>query len=227
MSKSYRLELLIRHSNETALAARRDFKTQMEAVRKSFAFLDYHFRTLESEPKSLFRNVKMVLTTRFTNHLFSTLLLCERGLILDAFNCSRSGIETTAFYWLVCLDPNSAVLYEQERSPPPVEVRKRLEALGVDVNEIRQLYSFESGIAHVGNKYDNLQIRWEEGANGKLMVGGGSNPPVQCSMLEAMPSAIARFIRHDEKYIVTIEKDRFVIGDENDDSEAIRDPRRD
>jgi hypothetical protein len=131
MGKSYRLELLIRHSNETAMATRRNFKMQMDAVRKSFAFLDHHFRTLEADPKSLARNVKMVLTTRFTNHLFSSLLLCERGLILDAFNCSRTGIETTAFYWLVCLDPDSAPLYEQERSPPPVEVRKRLEVLGV------------------------------------------------------------------------------------------------
>lgn len=210
MRSKYSFDLLLKHSNDLSLSTRRNFKSQMASVRSAIGFMNKHFSSLESKPRGLVRNVKMALTARFTNHLFSTVLLCERGLILDSFNCSRSGIETTAFYWLVCLDPEAAELYQGERSQPPVEVRKRLEALGVDVKEIRELYGFESTIAHVGNKYDNLQIRWEDGGkNGGLLIGGGESPTVQRAILEALPSAVARFVKHDADYIVTVQDAQF------------------
>jgi hypothetical protein len=220
MRKRYNFDLLLKHSNETALSTRRNHKPQMACVRSAFGFLDVHFHRLEQKPVGLVRNVKLALTARFTNHLFSMVQLCERGLVLDAFNCSRSGIETSAFYWLVCLDPQTAALYEAERSQPPVEVRKRLETLGVEVKELRELYSYESAIAHVGNKYDNLQIRWDEGASGKLMVGGGSVPLVQRAILETVPSTVARFVRHDDDYLVTIREDHFEIT--TDEEKAAR-----
>jgi len=203
MSKSYRFELLLRHSNETALGTRQVLKREILEARKVFGFLDQHFRTLEKEPTSLVRNVKMALTARFTNHLFSTLLLVERGLILDAFNGSRSALEATAFYWLVCNDESTAELYDADRSLQPVEVRKRLESIGVDVQAIRDLYSLESAIAHVGNRYDHLQIRWEEGANGKLLIGGGAaDRNLQKAMLEGLIRAVFRFVKFERAYIV-------------------------
>ncbi|MEK7245433.1 MAG: hypothetical protein AAB223_05385 [Pseudomonadota bacterium] len=202
MNKSYRFELLFKHSNETALNMRRTLKREMMEARKVFSFLDYHFQTLEKKPKSHLRNVKMALTARFINHLFAALLLIDRGLILDAFNCLRSALETTAFYWLVCRDEHAAPLYDAEKSLAPVEVRKRLEALGVDVRAIRDLYQLESTIAHVGNPYDQLQIRWEQGANGKLLIGGGPNSELQKPMLEEIIRTVFRFVKFEKDYII-------------------------
>lgn len=167
-----------------------------------FAFLGQHFHAIELEPKGLVRNVKLALIARFTNHLFSALLLGERGLLLDAFNCSRAALETTAFYWLVCKDNNAAQMYDAEKSVPPVEVRKRLEAIGIDVAAIRERYSLESTVAHVGNKYDQLQIRWERGGDGRLLIGGGIVPEVQKALFEGIVRATFRFIRFDDRYDV-------------------------
>lgn len=102
----------------------------------------------------------------------------------------------------MCRDASAASLYELEKSIPPVEIRKKLEAVGVDVTLIRDLYSLESSIAHVGNPYDQLQIRWEGGGSGKLLIGGENNIPVQKEMLIGIVLTVFRFIKFDEDYIV-------------------------
>jgi antitoxin component HigA of HigAB toxin-antitoxin module len=202
MRHRYNFDLLFRHSNEIANATRRDLKTQIAEARRIFGFLDQHFSALEQKGKSHSRNVKMALTARFINNMFAALMLVERGLLLDAFNSLRSGIEVTAFYWLVCKDTTTAALYDAQKSPQPVEVRKRLEALGVDVNALRELYGLASNVAHVGNQYDQLQIQWEREKDGKLLIGGGSRPDVQRAMLEDIVRAVFRFVRFDDDYVV-------------------------
>lgn len=196
----YRYELLSVHMNEIVAETRRTLKKEVMEARKAFTFLDKHFHSIEKFPKGLVRNVKMLLTTRFTNHLLSTLMLAERGLVLDAINCSRSALETTAFYWLVCHDPSSANSYDGEKSVPPVEIRKKLESLGVDVQAIRALYGQESSIAHVGNKSDQVQIRWERGTNGALLVGGGMVPEMQRAIFEGIVRAVFRFVKFEPCY---------------------------
>ena len=200
----YQYDLLNRHSNELALETRRSFKKEVTVVKKSFGFLAQHIDRLEHEPKSHVRNVKMALTARFINHLFSHVLLAERGLLLDAANCARSATETLAFYWLVCKEPSSAGLYDAEESPRPVDIRKRLEGLGIDVSDLRKQYGYESAVSHVGNKYDNLQITWEKERTGMLHIGGGGDANVRRSMLNELPKYIALFAMHDPNYIVTI-----------------------
>jgi hypothetical protein len=144
----------------------------------------------------------MMLTARFINHMFSQLLLTERGLLLDAFNCSRAAIETTGFYWLVLKDPSTAELYDSEKSLKPVEVRKRLEVLDIDITALRDLYGFQSEIAHVGNKTDGLQIFWESPRAGRLLIGGGGDRDVQRALLVGMVKSVFRFVKYDEDYIV-------------------------
>ena len=95
-----------------------------------------------------------------------------------------------------------AAFYDVERSPKPIEVRKRLEALGIDVGPLRDLYSFQSEVAHVGNKTDMLQIAWEKDTNGRLLIGGGVDLTVQRALLISMIKAAFRFVRYDEDYIV-------------------------
>lgn len=200
----YHFDLLYRHSNELALTTRRTFKAEVATVKASFGFLAQHFDRLERERKSHVRNVKMALTARFMNHLFAHVLLAERGLLLDAANCARSATETTAFYWLVGKDASAAGLYDAQESPRPVEIRKRLETLGVDVSDLRENYGYESAVSHVGNKYDNLQITWEKERTGKLQIGGGGDPNMRRAMLNELPKFIAMFVMHDPDYVVSI-----------------------
>lgn len=93
-------------------------------------------------------------------------------------------------------------MYNAEKSVPPVEIRKRLEALGVDVGAIREIYSRESAVAHVGNKYDQLQIRWEQGGDGRLLIGGGIVPDVQKALFEGITRATFRFVKFEDRYDV-------------------------
>ncbi|MFT6557074.1 MAG: hypothetical protein ACJAYR_000925 [Sneathiella sp.] len=199
----YHFDLLYRHSNELSLETRRTFKNEVKSIKEAFGFLDQHLAELEKSPKNHHRNVKMALTARFLNHLFSYVILTERGLILDASNCGRSATETTAFYWLVCKDPSSSSLYDKEQSPRPIDVRKKLEAIGVDVSELRDKYGFESNIAHVGNKYDNLQISWEKQKSGSLHIGGGGDVNTRREYLQAVSHYIYMFVLHDPNYVVT------------------------
>jgi hypothetical protein len=209
VANQYGFDLLFRHSNEVALTTRRILKQPVHEARKLFAFLGGHFHAIERDPPGLLRNVKLALTARFTNHLFSELMLIERGLLLDAFSCSRSALETTACYWLVLKDPATATFYDADRSLKPVEVRKRLAALGVDIGPLRELYSFQSEVAHVGNRTDSLQIKWEQGASGRLLIGGGGDQGVQRAMLVGMVKSVFRFVKHDEEYIVPDLDERF------------------
>lgn len=202
MRNRYSFELLFRHSNELAFNTRRTLKKQITETRKIFTFLDQHFEALKQKDKTHANNIKIALTVRFINNMFSALFLIERGLFLDGFNSLRSGIEATAFYWLICKDEASALFYDAERSLQPVEVRKRLEVLGVDIRTIRELYSLTSTIAHVGNPYDQLQIRWGQESNGDLLIGRGSYPDVQKAMLEDILRAVFRFVKFENDYIV-------------------------
>jgi len=145
----------------------------------------------------------MALTARFINHLFSYVQLIERGLYLDAANCARSATETTAFYWLVCCDPAASKLYDETDSPRPVEIRKRLEDLGIDVSELKDVYGVQSSVSHVGNKYDNIQIHWKDiGKDGRFFIGGGQNAQLQKDMLQLVSAYIVSFIKQDESYEV-------------------------
>lgn len=198
----YAFDLLFRHSNEVAISTRKALKQPVEQSRKIFTFLDTHLSSIENQPRGLARNVRMMLTARFINHMFSQLLLTERGLLLDAFNCSRAAIETTAYYWLVLKDPSAAELYDSEKSLKPVEVRKRLEVLNINITALRDLYGLQSQIAHVGNKTDGLQVYWASSGDGRLLIGGGGERDVQRALLVGMVKSAFRFVKYDEAYIV-------------------------
>jgi hypothetical protein len=206
----YDFDPLFKHSNEVATRTRREFRHEVAAIKAALRCLDVLFHGLQAKPISLQSNVRMALVARFTNHLWSQFLLCERGLILDCFNASSTALETTALYWLICVNSTAASLYGAERSVPPVKMRERLEAEGVDVAELRDLYSFESGVGHVGNHSDNLQIRWEGGGTGHLLLGGGYLPHMQGPILQSIPASILRVVRHDPDCRVEVTDDRLV-----------------
>ncbi len=193
----YGFQMIFRHSNSLAIESRKLFKVENHSIGAAFAVLDALFDYLQQQPKSPDRNVKLVLLTRFINHLVSAHLLLERGLILDAHNPLRSALESTAFYWLVCLDPASAENFLGQKSPRPVEIRRRVEELGADVSGLREEYSFLSEVSHVGNPTENIQLDWQSINDATLLVGGGRNVPVQRHLLAVMPNMIGKFLLYE------------------------------
>jgi hypothetical protein len=128
-----------------------------------YAFIDDAFRDfseviekLEGEPPSLERNVKLILACKLLNHIYSGIVLAENGLIDGAIACERSALETVAYFWLVCLDSRICAEYNNGKRMQPVEVRKLLERAGVNITDIRKLYSRASDIVHVGRNSERF-----------------------------------------------------------------------
>ena len=193
----YGFQMIFRHSNALAIESRRLFKVENHTIERAFVVLDALFDYLQKQPKTLARNVKLVLLTRFINHIFSAHLLVERGLLLDAHNPLRSALESVAFYWLVCFDPASAEQFEGRNSPRPVEIRRRLEELGADVSGLRDEYSFLSEVSHVGNPTEHIQLDWKTKNDATLLVGGARNISIQRHLLAAMPNMIGKFLLYE------------------------------
>ncbi|WP_341501453.1 DUF5677 domain-containing protein [Gallaecimonas sp. GXIMD4217] len=151
-----------------------------------------YFRSLEDSPKSLVRNVKMVLAARFINHLYSSFILVESGMISDAITCERSAIEVLAAYKLLCVKPDLAEKYNKGKFLKPYEVRDKLENLGYpeEKDKIKNIYSSASGITHVNRDHERFTSEWEKENNGVLYVGGRFSEPDALHMLEFLPALI-------------------------------------
>lgn len=198
----YNFDLVMRHSNMLALESRKNNKEHYLSAKQALSFLGTVIDEIGNEKKTHHRNVRMALATRFYNHLFSQIILTERGLYLDASNAFRSATETAAFYWLVSLDPSSSSLYDNTESPQPVEIRKKLENLDVDVSELRNFYKYQSSMCHVGNSHDNMQIKWREKNEGEFSVGGQANHGLDEIFFSGIFGAIAFFLKYDPTYEV-------------------------
>ncbi len=57
-------------------------------------------------------------------------------------------------------------------------------------------------LPRTSESYDQLQIRWEEGDNGRPLIGGGPNTDLQKAMLEGVIRALFRFMRFEQNYVV-------------------------
>jgi hypothetical protein len=196
----YGFQMLSRHSNHLALESRKLFKSENNTIERTFSVLDELFAYLQRQPSNLARNVKLVLLTRFINHLLAAHILLERGLILDVHNLFRSALETTAFYWLICLQPQSAEQIVAPTSPRPVEIRKRIEQLGGDLAGLKAEYGFLSEVGHVGNPTEHIQLDWQSPKNAKLLVGGARNIEVERHLLKHVPNMVGRFIFYEPAF---------------------------
>ena len=149
---------------------------------KAFDDFDTFLHDLGNEPVSLKRNVTMMLACKLFNHGYSGLILAESGLIVDSILCERNALETIAFHWLVRIDEKSAEEYLENDTPRPVEVRKRLEKYGVDINSIKELYASGSQATHVGRDGERFQSQWATLSEGKLFFGGAFLPKDQSQL---------------------------------------------
>ena len=162
-------------------------------IDQEFADFDDFLNELENQPPSLDRNVRMMLACKFLNHVYSALVLAERGLIVDAVLCERNALETAAFHWLVCLDPNALQEYGQNDIPRPADVRQRLEQLGVDITSLRDLYASASQASHVGRQSERFHSQWESVSKGKLSFGGAFAPQDLAEMFRFLPALLCWF----------------------------------
>ncbi len=188
----YSFEKLLKHTE----VIRADSKALILKNKKAWdeavgSFSDY-FQSLEDSPKSIDRNVKIVLATRFMNHLYSSFILSERGMISDAVTCERSAIEVLSAYKLLCVKPELAEKYNKGKFLKPYEVRDMLEKLGYpEENEkIKGIYSSASGIVHVNRDHERFSMEWEKESSGVLFVGGRFSENDVSHMLEFLPVLI-------------------------------------
>ncbi len=159
------------------------------------AFSDFseYLEEIEQQPPSLERNVRMMLSCKLFNHVYAGIILAECGLIADASMCERSALETVAFHWLITVEPGSASEYETGKVPRPVEVRRRLESHGVDISNLRELYSSGSQLTHVGRKAERFNSRLESPLKGALLFGGASSLSDQSEMVHFLPHLLYLF----------------------------------
>jgi hypothetical protein len=169
LARCYSFSNLKKHTSAIRADSRCVFNINIEKIEEAFLFFDNFFKTIEQEEISLARNVKLVMATRFINHVYSALLLTESGMTADASICERSAIEVLAAYKLVNIDMEMLEKYETEQFPKPVKVREMLEKLGYksEAEQIQQIYTSLSGITHISRKHERFSLSSE-----KLMIGG-------------------------------------------------------
>lgn len=197
----YTFENLLKHTD----TIRSDCKPLMlkskkawnEAIELFSAFL----HGLESSQKSIDKNVKMILATRFINHLYSSFILIESGLFSDAITCERSAIEVLAAYKLLCAKPDLAEKYNSGKFLTPHEVRNKLEELGYpeEKERIKGIYSSASGITHVNRDHERFSMEWGSKDNGLLYIGGRFSERDASHMFEFLPSLIHWYLMPLEK----------------------------
>ncbi len=160
---------------------------------QAFAEFSDFIADVESQPLALLRNVRLMLACKLLNHVYSSLILGERGLMVDAISCERNALETIAFHWLITLDSSAVIEYEKDEIPRPVEVRRRLERANVDVSSFRDIYATGSEISHVGRKSERFHSRWSSLSEGKLLFGGASAQSEQVQMFCFLPALLYLF----------------------------------
>jgi hypothetical protein len=192
-ARKYTFSAFERHTNAIRLGARKIIRKHKPSLNQAFSDFSQHIDELEKRPPSLERNVKLMLACKLLNHVYSGLILTECGLVVDAIICERSALETIAFHWLVCVDPNAAAEYETEQVPAPIKVRLRLEKHGVDVSHVRDLYSSDSAFTHVGRKAERFDSQMESPHQGELLFGGTGSIVDQDHMFEFLPHLLYLF----------------------------------
>lgn len=189
----FTIDNLKAHSSSIRADIQPTLRDKIDYFDKCLADFSQFLKDLEAEPATLQKNVKLMLTCKFLNHIYSAFILAENGLIVDSILCARNALETIAFHWLVCLDPNAIEEYNHGSIPRPVQVRQRLEDLGIDITSIRDLYSSYSEISHVGRNSEKFQSQWPTISDGILHLGGNYLPKDQGELFSFFPTLIRIF----------------------------------
>jgi hypothetical protein len=191
----YSLENLRKHTEFVRLKSLELQNDQQSFIDQAFSDFSENIDEVQQKPATLERNVRLVLACKMFNHVYSGFILAERGLIVNAVLCQRNALETIAFHWLVSLDKDALNEYEQGNIPRPVEVRKRLEQLDVDISAIKSIYASCSKISHVGRSSERFHSREDSSSGYKLLFGGDSSPDDQAELFRFLPALLYLFFQ--------------------------------
>ena len=180
---TYSFKNLRGHTTSIRNRSARLIQAKQAEIEMAFGELNSLTTTLEQQPVSLQRNVELLATCKFANHICAAIHLTEAGLTVDAMLCTRNALEMVAFRWLLLLDPNAAEEYHDEERIQPAVVRRRLEQLGAEIGPIRDWYSDLSGTTHVGTKANRFQARKNGPKDWSLNFGGRFEPEHQNYLL--------------------------------------------
>lgn len=142
-------------------------------------YQDYYYAKIVNEGETDFAIAKLFIICRFSNSIYAAMRLACMGLILDAIGCLKTAFEALQYSRLISLDPDEAPTFlDPDKSLRPVEVRKRLENLGHDVEQARQRYSILSTFAHIGGTGETLTLEQID-ENVSFRIGGYVDPELQ------------------------------------------------
>lgn len=195
----YTFSKMRRHSKEIRYKTTDIIDKNRIIIDKSFNEFDKFVASLENQEISLLRNANLILACKMLNHVYSAMMLAENGLMVDAILCERNAIETMAFYWLLCYDSSYAEKYNNGDIPKPVEVRKLLEKLGINVANLRNSYSITSQISHVSRESETFSSTWLSPNNWELNFGGRLNLIDQDELISTLPLLLGKYLTKGKK----------------------------
>lgn len=159
MSK-YSLKNLERHWSSKTSQFRAENPTARDAFSQVLTMLSDAAAALEDR-RTLESNCSYLLLAKAINHISSTSLLMERGLMVDAALAARNGIETLLLLDLLSKKPELCPKWSSGEEFRPGSVRKQLQALPRVVvgdfvietseksyDEVKFLYGWLSQITH-------------------------------------------------------------------------------
>lgn len=108
--------------------------------------------------------------------------------------CLKTAFEALQYSRLISLKPEEASTFlDPEKSLRPVEVRKRLEALGHDAEQARKRYSMLSTFTHVGGTGETLTLEQID-ENVSFRIGGYIDPDLQRGIIRDCHTAAGELI---------------------------------
>jgi len=162
-----------------------------------------------AQHRNLEANCAFLLVTKALNHSFSTMLLIERGLIVDAALTSRNAIETLLLLELLAKRPVLCQKWAGGHEFKPADVRRQLselprvvvQNLAIEVSpdeydDVRFAYSWLSRITHANLESLHHSASEEIDASTEnsyaLHIGGAHSPTAAAAITAALGSAFDR-----------------------------------
>lgn len=171
-----------------------DFKTRNKAKIAIFnhmlgyGFITRHFMSALNKatdnPETLQARVHISLETRFFNSIFASLRLTAFGMFTEANIVMRSAFEALQYFRLLYYDPSLYNFFDK-KPLRPVEVRKKLEEIGHEIEFVRDIYSKMSSHCHVGGD-GSLNFDIHDLDADIISIGGFNSPEIQDSILNEL-----------------------------------------
>jgi hypothetical protein len=197
MSK-HSLENLEKHWSSNTVQFRQENTIARDVFAQILTMLSDAAAILESR-RTLESNCSYLLLAKAINHISSTVLLMERGLMVDSALAARNGIETLLLLDLLSKKPELCQKWVNGEKFKPVDVRKQLQGLlHVPVgdlvietsqetyDEISFLYAWLSRITHANLESLNHATTQTGGNSYEIHVGGAHSQPVIVAITQSI-----------------------------------------